>query len=169
MSTEWGPPKLVDQELVECGRRDRCPGALPSRFMIYYVLALALFHQDSYDDVAENAVGAWSDMNEAVPNKSSFTRARQQMVETALEPVFRKVAGPVAPLVLAGAFYRGMRVAAVDGFMLDAPGTPTNRAELGGLLDVRGNPAGFRQVRVVTLRRPRRTRRWAHSAAGNGS
>ncbi|WP_171991073.1 transposase domain-containing protein [Streptomyces sp. JHA26] len=50
----------MDQALVECGRRDRRPGALPSRFMIYYVPALALFHQDSYDDVAENAVGAWS-------------------------------------------------------------------------------------------------------------
>lgn len=142
---------MVDQALVECGRRDRRPGALPSRFMIYYVLALALFHQDSYDDVAENAVGAWSDMNEAVPNKSSCTRARQRLGETVLESVFRKVAGPVAPLALAGAFYCGMRVAAVDGFVLDAPGTPTNRAELGGLLDVRGNPAGFRPVRVVTL------------------
>ncbi|WP_424709667.1 IS4 family transposase [Kitasatospora acidiphila] len=63
----------------------------------------------------------------------------------------RPLAGPVAPLGLSGAFYRGMRVAAVDGFVLDAPDTPANRAELGGLLDVRGNPAGFPQVRVVTL------------------
>jgi hypothetical protein len=119
--------------------------------MIYYVLALALFHQDSYDDVAENAVGAWSNTSGAVPNKSSFTRARQRLGETALESVFRKMAGPVAPLVFVGAFYRGTRVAAVDGFVPDAPGTPTNRAESGGLLDVRGNPAGLRQVRVATL------------------
>ncbi|MGW3957319.1 transposase domain-containing protein [Streptomyces sp. NPDC004752] len=149
--TEWVPPELVDQALAECGRRDRRPGALPSRFMVHYVLALALFHQDSYDDVAENLVGAWSDMHEAVPNKSSFTRARQRLGEASLKSVFRKLAGPVAPLGLAGAFYRGMRVAAVDGFVLDAPDTPANRAELGGLVDARGNPAGFPQVRVVTL------------------
>ncbi|MGW7704645.1 IS4 family transposase [Kitasatospora sp. NPDC054768] len=117
----------------------------------HYVLALALFHQDSYDDVAENLVGAWPDMHEAIPNKSSFTRARRRLGEAALEAVFRKLAGPAAPLGLSGAFYRGMRVAAVDGFVLDAPDTPANRAELGGLLDVRGNPAGFPQVRVVTL------------------
>lgn len=76
-------------------------------------------------------------MHEAVPNKSSFTRARQRLGEAALESVFRKLAGPVAPLGLLGGFYRGMRVAAVDGFVLDAPDIPANRAELGGLLDAR--------------------------------
>jgi hypothetical protein len=39
-------------------RRDERPGALPAPFMVYFVLALALFQQDSYDDVAENLVGA---------------------------------------------------------------------------------------------------------------
>ena len=40
---------LVDQVLAECGVRDQRPGALPARFMVYYVLALALFQQESYD------------------------------------------------------------------------------------------------------------------------
>ncbi|MEU4896176.1 transposase domain-containing protein [Streptomyces sp. NPDC044780] len=46
--------------------------------MVYFVLALALFQQDSYDDVAENLVGALGEMDQPVPDKSSFTRARQQ-------------------------------------------------------------------------------------------
>ena len=41
-----------------------------------------------------------------------------------IEAVFRRLAGPVAPAGLDGAFYRGMRVAAVDGFVLDVPDTP---------------------------------------------
>jgi hypothetical protein len=49
----------VDEVLAECGKRDQRPGVLPARFMVYYVLALALFQQDSYDDVAENLVGRW--------------------------------------------------------------------------------------------------------------
>jgi hypothetical protein len=57
--TEWVSADLVDDVLAECGRRDERPGALPARFMVYYVLALALFQQDSYDDVAENLVGRW--------------------------------------------------------------------------------------------------------------
>lgn len=52
--TEWIVPELVDEVLTECGRLDAKPRPLSSRFMVYFVLALALFQQDSYDDVAEN-------------------------------------------------------------------------------------------------------------------
>ena len=149
--TEWVTPGLVDEVLAGCGVRDQRPGALPARFMVYYVLALALFQQDSYDDVAENLVGALGGMDERVPNRSSFTRARQRLGPAVLEAVFRKLAGPVAPPGLAGAFWRGMRVAAVDGFTLDVPDTPANRAAFGGPSDANGQPAGFPQARVVTL------------------
>ena len=149
--TEWVTADLVDEVLAECGKRDKKPGALPARFMVYYVLALALFQQDSYDDVAENLVGALEGMDEAVPNKSSFTRARQRLGAGVIEAVFRRLAGPVAPAGLDGAFCRGMRVAAVDGFVLDVPDTPANRAAFGGPVDARGQPAGFPQARVVTL------------------
>ena len=40
--TEWVTADLVDEVLAECGTRDQRPGALPARFMVYYVLALAL-------------------------------------------------------------------------------------------------------------------------------
>ena len=149
--TEWVTAELVDEVLAECGKRDRKPGALPARFMVYYVLALALFQQDSYDDVAENLVGALEGMDEAIPNKSSFTRARQRLGAGVIEAVFRRLAGPVAPAGLDGAFWRGMRVAAVDGFVLDVPDTPVNRAAFGGPVDAKGQAAGFPQARVVTL------------------
>lgn len=148
--TEWVSAELVDEVLAECGVRDQRPGALPARFMVYYVLALALFQQDSYDDVAENLVGALEGMDEAIPNRSSFTRARQRLGAGVIEAVFRRLAGPVAPAGLDGAFWRGMRVAAVDGFLLDVPDTPANRAAFGGPSS-RGRPSGFPQARVVTL------------------
>jgi hypothetical protein len=68
--TEWVTAGLVDEVLAECGVRDQRPGALPARFMVYYVLALALFQQDSYDDVAENLAGALEGTDEAIPDKS---------------------------------------------------------------------------------------------------
>lgn len=52
-------------------------GALSARFMVYFTLAL--FHTDSYDDVAENLVGALDGMDEAIQNKSNFTRARARL------------------------------------------------------------------------------------------
>jgi hypothetical protein len=76
------------------------------------------------------------------------------------EAVFRRLAGPVAPAGLDGAFWRGMRVAAVDGFVLDVPDTPPNRAAFGGPVDAKGQPAGFPQARVVTL-----TETGTHSSA----
>ncbi len=57
--TEWVSVELVDEVLAECGVRDQRPGALPARFMVYYVLALALFQPDSYDDVAETWWERW--------------------------------------------------------------------------------------------------------------
>ena len=147
----WVTPELVAEALDDCGVRDKKPGALPARFMVYFTLALALFQQDSYDDVAENLVGALEGMEEAIPNRSSFTRARQRLGAGVIEALFRRLAGPVAPPALAGAFWRGMRVAAVDGFLLDVPDTPANRAAFGGPVAARGRPSGFPQARVVTL------------------
>ncbi|MFJ4740807.1 transposase domain-containing protein [Streptomyces sp. NPDC088775] len=100
--TEWIVPELVDEVLTACGRRDAKPRPLSSRFMVYFVLALALFQQDSYDDVAENLVGALGEMDQSVPNKSSFARARQQLGSAPLEGVFRRVAGAIAPPTLEG-------------------------------------------------------------------
>ncbi|MER5891157.1 hypothetical protein ABT160_45735, partial [Streptomyces sp. NPDC001941] len=52
---------------------------------------------------------------------------------------------------LEGSFYRGMRLAAVDGFLLDVPDNEANRLAFGGPKDSSGKPGGFPQVRVVTL------------------
>ena len=148
--TEQVTPELVDEALAACGVRG-WSGALSARFMVYFTLALALFHTDSYDDVAENLVGALDGMDEAIPNKSNFTRARARLGPRPLEAVFRALAGPLAPDDQVGSFWRGMRLAAIDGFVLDAPDTRANRGFFGGPSDARGAPAGFPQVRVVTL------------------
>jgi hypothetical protein len=149
--TRWVTPELVDKAVATHGRQGKRPGALPAGLMVYFVLALALFHQDSYDDVAENLVSAIPGLSGQIPNKSSFTRARQRLGPEVLETVFREIGGPLAPAGLAGSFYRGMRVAAVDGFYLDAPDTPVNRAAFGGQVAKDGTPLAFPQVRVVTL------------------
>lgn len=149
--TRWVTPELIAEALEKCGVRDKKPGALPAGFMVYFTLALALFQQDSYDDVAEQLVSSIKELSGSIPNKSSFTRARRRLGPQVLETVFRELAEPLAPVGLEGSFYRGMRLAAVDGFLLDAPETEANRRQLGGMKDARGQDAGFPQVRVVTL------------------
>ncbi len=43
-----------------------------------------------------------------------------------------------------------MRVAAVDGFLLDVPENDTTRAAFGGQVDSAGRPIGFPQTGVVS-------------------
>ena len=54
-----------------CAVRGLVPGAVGA---VHDPLTMALFHADSYDDVAENLVGALDGMDEAIPNRSNFTR-----------------------------------------------------------------------------------------------
>lgn len=149
--TKWVAPELVDEVLAECRKRDRRPGALPAGFMVYFTLALALFHQDSYDDVAEHLVGRIPGLSDCVPHKASFTRARERLGPEVVERLFQRLAGPLSPAGLEGSFYKGMRLAAVDGFLLDVPDNAANRHAFGGPKDSSGKPGGFPQVRVVTL------------------
>jgi hypothetical protein len=111
--------------------------------MVYFTLALALFARDSYDDVAENMVGALEGMHETIPNRASFTQARQQLGPEVMETLFARVSGTLAPDDLSGSFWRGMRLAAVDGFVLDVPEGPANRVFFGGTTDARRAAAGF--------------------------
>ncbi|MFD3809338.1 transposase domain-containing protein [Streptomyces sp. NPDC058619] len=87
--TRWVTPELVAGVLEKCRVRDKKPGALPAGFMVYFTLALALFQQDSYDDVAEHLVGSVPELSASIPNKSSFTRARGRLGPLVLEAVLR--------------------------------------------------------------------------------
>src|SRR5256884_8843789 len=143
----WVTPELVAGALDDCGVRDKKPGALPARFMVYFPLALALFQQDSCEDGAEHMVGGVPVLGGSIPNRSSFTRARQRLGAQAIERVFRKLTGPLAPVGLEGSFYRGMRLAAVDGFVLAAPETEADRRRPCCPKECRGHAARLPQGR----------------------
>src|SRR6266487_6512634 len=74
----WVTPELVAEALDDCGVRDKKPGALPARFMVYFTLALALFQQDSCDDVAEHLVAAsrrWAGASRTGPRSPGLASA----------------------------------------------------------------------------------------------
>ncbi len=112
---------LVDAVLEETGTRERRVRLLPSRVLVYFVLALALFEQDSYRGVWGKLVAGLEGLSLVRPAVSSLSRARRRIGAAPLRRLFETLAGPVAYRGQVGVFYRGLRTVAVDGTLLHVP------------------------------------------------
>ena len=152
------PPELVNRVVDEAGARERRTRTLPSRVVVYYLLAMVLFFQSGYGEVWNKLVAGldWArrfrERLEAgmQPGPAAITYARQRLGWPVMAALMEAVAGPLAGEEQERAFVAGMRLVAVDGMCLDLPDTPENGAEFG----YPGNDAGpgpFPQVRVVGL------------------
>jgi Insertion element 4 transposase N-terminal/Transposase DDE domain len=151
--TQWVPPQVVARATAGRSRcRGRRPGALPVQFTAYFELALALFSQDSYEDVVDHLVGAIPELAGHAPAKSSLVAARRRLGPAAMRALFEQVAAyPVAGEGTWGARWRGFRTLGVDGFLLETPDTAANREYFGAPSNGSRRPIGYPQARVVTL------------------
>jgi enoyl-CoA hydratase/carnithine racemase len=115
---------LVDAVLEETGTRERRLRVLPSRVVVYFVLALALFERCSYQAVWGKLTAGLGGLGLARPAASSLCRARRRIGAGPLRALFETLAGPVGLPGQPGVFYRGLRTVAVDGTHLHAPDDP---------------------------------------------
>ena len=151
------PPELVDGVVLEAGRREQRQRLLPARVVVYYVLALALFADCSYEEVMRQLVEglAWETGWEQVwevPSKMAISKARARLGKEVLELLFRAACVPVASKSTRGAFYRDLRLVSIDGTCLDVADTPANDAEFGRPGSSRREGGGaFPQLRIVAL------------------
>jgi len=151
------PPELVDSVVTEAGRRERRARLLPARVVVYYVLAMALFADSSYEEVMRQLVEglAWDSgwqRSWAVPDKAAIFKARARLGREPLELLFAAACSPLAGEQTQGAFYRGLRLMSLDGTCLDVPDTPANDQEFGRPGSSRREGGGaFPQLRLVAL------------------
>jgi hypothetical protein len=153
------PRDAVDDAVAVAGKQARrSDGKLPPHVMVYFVMALALFADDDYEEVAARltetltAWGCWDD-SWSVPGSGGITQARQRLGYEPVKELFAEVAVPVAEEETAGAFLGSWRLMAIDGFEWDAPDTPENAAAFGFAgagADDAERPA-YPKVRVVTV------------------
>jgi len=145
----------VDEVLNATGKNERRVRLLPARVVVYYVLALTLFYGDAYEEVLQKLVNglrflrSWSN-DWTVPTTGAISRARDRLGVAPLKELFVRVAQPIALPGTPGAWYRGWRVMAIDGVVLDVPDTPEN-VERFGKSEHRGGTSAFPQVRAVGL------------------
>jgi hypothetical protein len=150
------PPALVDRVVAQTGRTEQRHRLLPARVVVYLVLALTLFSGQAYEEVARLLTdglawarrwrGVWQ-----VPTTKAITRARERLGAEPVRRLFVEVARPLATERTAGAWYRGLRVVAIDGTTLDVPDTVANAAAFGRPATHRGERTAFPQVRVLAL------------------
>ena len=156
----WSVPRdAVDDAVAAAGRQARRrDGKLPPHVMVYFAMAMALFADDDYEEVAARLAGTlaswgcWDD-SWSVPTSGGITQARQRLGYEPLRELFAKVAAPAADLLTRGAFLAGRRLMSIDGFEWDAPDTRENAAAFGYAGKDPGDvdrPA-FPKVRVVTI------------------
>jgi hypothetical protein len=148
------PRDAVDDAVAVTGKgARRAGGKLPPHVMVYFVMALALFADEDYEEVAARLTGAlrdWGEQDWEVPTSGGITQARQRLGPEPLAEVFGQVAVPVAELDTAGAFLGPWRLMAVDGMEWDVPDSAANRAAFGYKAGSKGR-AAFPKVRVVTV------------------
>ena len=140
-------PRDQVKRVLRQTRRDRpCP-RLPGVFLVYFVLALGLFCTDCYRQVFR-WLKPWK--KQSVPGRSTLCEARKRLGVAALVALAKQLVRPLARPNTPGAFYRGMRLMSLDGFVVDIPDMPANDK-------VFGRPAGgrsrgaFPQARLVAL------------------
>jgi hypothetical protein len=133
----------------------RSGGTLPPHVVAYLTMALCLFPDDDYEEVATKVTGALSrfgcwDASWSVPTASGITQARKRLGPQVMADVFEGVAQVVATADTRGAWLRRWRVLAIDGFDVDLEDTEGN-AERFGYAGSGGNRSAYPKARVVAL------------------
>jgi hypothetical protein len=155
------PEDAIDAVIAETGTRERRKRRLPARLVVAFVLALGLWAREGLVEVATLLVDGLRERDPSPwrawrpPVKSALSQARRRLGVRPLFLLFRRLAGPVAPEGLPGAFLCGRRLMALDGTTLDLPDTPENARAFGRpsttLKDGTRRWGAFPQVKLVWL------------------
>jgi hypothetical protein len=148
------PPARVRQVLAETGKASERERDLPAPVMVYYAIALALYMGSSTREVLrcllEGLRWLWGAEAVKVAGKSGISQARSRLGEAPLRRLYEALVQPIATPASKGAWYRGWRLASLDGSCLDVADTEENRAAFGVPGASRGESA-FPQLRLVAL------------------
>lgn len=148
--------ELVDDVITATRRGEQRKRLLPARVVVYFVLALALFYGDSYEEVMRKLAQGLSFLaiwrrEWHVPTASALAQARERLGSEPLRELFERVAAPCAQLSTAGAWLGGRRLMAIDGVELEVADTPANAARFGYVSAKGGGHGPYPQVLAVAL------------------
>lgn len=149
------PRALIEEVLADTGKASRRERLLPAPAVVYYVMALALWREAPLEEVLRVVCEGlqWLGGGEAVAvqaSKSAISQARTRLGPQVMRCLAQRVLRPLAEPGAPGAWYRGLRIMALDGSCMDVADEAANAEHFGYPAASRGQSA-FPQARVLGL------------------
>ena len=124
--TQIVPFEMVVAAVAETGAVQRRIRDLPSRVVVYLLLAAALFTESGYRQVWAHLIAGLDGVAVATPSAAALAAARRRLGAAPLRALFDLLRGPAAGLSTTGVWWHGRLVTALDGTTLCCPDTPAN-------------------------------------------
>jgi Insertion element 4 transposase N-terminal/Transposase DDE domain len=120
------PFEMVDAAISATRAGQRRVRDLPSRVVVYLLLAAALFADLGYGQVWARMTAGLAGLDVAGPTAGGLAQARRRIGVAPLRALFDLIRGPAAGVSVKGARWRGRLVTAIDGTILGCPDTAAN-------------------------------------------
>lgn len=144
--TQHIPFEMVDDALAATRTTQQRLRDLPSRVIVYLLIAAGLFTELGYQQVWARLTAGLGGIPIAMPSSSALAQARRRVGTAPLAALFRLLAGPTAGAIR----WRKLLVCAIDSttlFVPDSPANQTRYAYQGG-----GNgPSGYPMLRLMAV------------------
>lgn len=130
------PPQTICSVLMQTGRESRRVRRLPAAAVVWLVMAIGIWTDLDIPAIWRQVVGTLRSLFLVVdarkpPCKSALSKARTRLGPCAIRQLFAVTSAPIALHRTRGAFYKGMRLMAIDGVRFEMPDTRANAAAFG--------------------------------------
>lgn len=117
------PFEMVDDVLAATRRVQRRTRLLPSRVVVYLLLAGVLFAEHGYQLVWQQLTAGLAGLGLVEPSASALRQARQRLGAAPLRALFDLLRGPAATTATAAVRWQGLLLTAIDGTILSVADT----------------------------------------------
>ena len=153
--TKTFPLAKVNEVLGRTGKMSQRQRDLPAHVVIYYILALTLFMQVSYQEVLRCLLEGIEWLSAPgtrvkVTGKSGISQARTRIGSHPVKELHDAVVKPIADKETKGAWYRRWRLVTLDGSTMETADNRENEAAFGRPGASRGRSA-YPQIRFASL------------------
>ncbi|MCA2189679.1 IS4 family transposase [Nonomuraea cavernae] len=148
--TRLVPFEMVDEALAVTGRVQARIRDLPSRVVVYLLLAGCLFPELGWRQVWQRLTAGLAGLTVADPTAGALSQARRRVGVEPLRWLFDLLRGPAAGIGTAGVWWRGLLVCAIDGTTMAVPDSPANLAEFTKHRCNNGG-SGYPAIRLLVL------------------